>query len=56
MTDYSPAETYPVYSTMYLQMIKSFEVVPQKGSTENAVATSTYEHRFPAFLMQLTSS
>jgi protoporphyrinogen oxidase len=27
---YSPAETYPVYRTIYDQMVKSFEVVPQK--------------------------
>jgi hypothetical protein len=26
---YSPAETYPIYNTIYLQMIKSFEVIPQ---------------------------
>jgi hypothetical protein len=29
---YSPAQTYPVYSTVYLQMIKSFEVMPQKST------------------------
>ncbi|MGC1927723.1 MAG: hypothetical protein WA667_02005 [Candidatus Nitrosopolaris sp.] len=26
---YSPAETYPVYRTIYDQMIKSFEIIPQ---------------------------
>ena len=36
---YSPAETYPVYNTIYLQMIKSFEVIPQNSSS----ATS-YQH------------
>jgi hypothetical protein len=39
---YSPAETYPVYNTIYDKMIKSFEVIPQKSSAENPVATSTY--------------
>ena len=29
---YSSAETYPIYNTIYLQMIKSFEVVPQKST------------------------
>jgi tetratricopeptide (TPR) repeat protein len=28
---YSPAYTYPVYSTIYHQMIRSFEVIPQKN-------------------------
>jgi hypothetical protein len=41
---YSPAETYPVYRAIYDQMIKSFEVIPQKSSAENPVAyeNSTY--------------
>jgi hypothetical protein len=39
---YSPAKTYPVYNTIYDQMIKSFEVIPQNSSTENPVATSAY--------------
>jgi hypothetical protein len=43
---YSSAETFPIYNTIYLQMIKSFEVVPQKSSnsTENPAATSAYEN------------
>jgi hypothetical protein len=48
---YSPAETYPVYRTIYLQMIKSFEVIPQNSST--ATSVSTYENR--AFVAQILS-
>jgi hypothetical protein len=40
---YSPAETYPVYRTIYLHMIKSFEVIPQNSSA--ATSVSTYENR-----------
>ena len=40
---YSPAETYPVYNTIYNQMIKSFEVIPQNSSTINPAA-STYQN------------
>src|SRR5215831_15044101 len=40
---YSPAETYPVYRTIYLHMIKSFAVIPQNSST--ATSLSTYENR-----------
>jgi Flp pilus assembly protein TadD len=40
---YSPAETYPIYNMKYLQMIKSFEVVPQKSSPENTTAHATNE-------------
>ena len=36
---YSPAETYPVYRTIYLHMIKSFEAIPQNSSVENEVST-----------------
>jgi hypothetical protein len=32
MIYYSPAETYPVYRMIYDQMVKSFEVIPQKSS------------------------
>jgi hypothetical protein len=32
---YSPAETYQVYNTIYLQMIKSFEVRPHLTSYQN---------------------
>jgi len=45
---YSPAETYPVYNTVYDQMIKSFEVIPQNSSTVNP-AVSTYQSHFVAF-------
>jgi hypothetical protein len=41
---YSSAETYPVYRAIYLHMIKSFDVIPQNSSAENA-AVSTYENR-----------
>ena len=37
---YSPAETYPAYNTIYDQMIKSFEVIPQKSIPVNANPTS----------------
>jgi hypothetical protein len=37
----SPAETYPVYNTIYDQMIKSFEVFPPNSSN----TTSTYDNR-----------
>ena len=40
---YSPAETYPVYRTIYDQMIKSFEVIPQNSSA--AISVSTYQNR-----------
>jgi tetratricopeptide (TPR) repeat protein len=40
---YSPAETYPVYRTIYDQMIKSFEVISQNSSTINP-AVSTYQN------------
>ncbi len=40
---YSPAETYPIYNTIYDQMIKSFEVIPQNSSA--ATSLSTYENR-----------
>ena len=33
---YSPAETYPVYSTIYRQLANSFEVIPQKSSVPTA--------------------
>lgn len=52
---YSPAETYPVYRTIYLQMIKSFEVSPQKSSAGNAVATSTYENTAYGIRLQYPS-
>ena len=42
---YSPAETYPIYNMKYLQMVKSFEVVPQKSSPENTTAHATNELR-----------
>ena len=32
---YSPAETYPVYNTIYDQMIKSFEIRPHLTSYQN---------------------
>jgi hypothetical protein len=35
---YSPAETYPAYNTIYHQMIKSFEVIPQNSSAGNEVS------------------
>ena len=50
---YSPAETYPVYKTIYLQMIKSFEVIPQNSST--AISVSTYENRNYGILIQYPS-
>ena len=31
---YSPAETYPVCRTIYLHMIKSFEVIPVNSSAK----------------------
>jgi hypothetical protein len=39
---YSPPETYPAYRTIYDQMIKSFEVIPQ-----NSTATSGLNHHTP---------
>jgi hypothetical protein len=39
---YSPADTYPVSRTIYDQMIKSFQVIPQNSSTVTSV--STYEN------------
>ncbi|MGB6590527.1 MAG: hypothetical protein WBE68_03365, partial [Candidatus Nitrosopolaris sp.] len=44
------AETYPVYMTIYDQMIKSFEVIPQNTST--AISVSTYENRNYRILIQ----
>ena len=38
---YSPAETYPVYSTIYLQMIKSFKV-PQRSNVEKTDNGTNY--------------
>jgi len=35
---YSPAETYPVYNTIYLHMIKSFEVIPPNSSKASGQA------------------
>jgi hypothetical protein len=35
---YSPAETYPVYNTIYDRMIKSVEVISQNSSAGNAVS------------------
>jgi hypothetical protein len=40
---YILAETYPVYRTIYDQMIKSFEVIPQNSSA--ATSVSTYDNR-----------
>jgi hypothetical protein len=39
---YSPAETYPVYSTIYLQLIKSFKVVPQQSNVEKVDNDTNY--------------
>jgi tetratricopeptide (TPR) repeat protein len=50
---YSPAETYPVYNTIYDQMIKSFEVIPQISSGQNEV--STYQNRNYGILIQYPS-
>jgi IS605 OrfB family transposase len=50
---YSPAETYPVYRTIYLHMIKSFEVIPQNSSA--ATSISTYENRNYGILIKYPS-
>ena len=51
---YSPAETYPIYRTIYDQMIKSFEIIPQNNSTVNP-AVSTYENRNYGILIKYPS-
>jgi hypothetical protein len=42
---YSPAEIHAVYNKIYHHIIKSFEVIPQNSSIENATSVSTYENR-----------
>ncbi|MGC2573353.1 MAG: tetratricopeptide repeat protein [Candidatus Nitrosopolaris sp.] len=51
---YSPAETYSVYRTIYDQMIKSFEVIPQNSSTVNP-AVSTYQNTNYGILIKYPS-